>query len=866
MKKILLIILTFTTQVSADTIINGGYYSNTSVMWNKAGSPYVIEGPVTFSSSTLDITDAKIIIKNGSINAYNKSMVKVRDASIENQTNSYAISSFGSLIEGNNITIQSSKFIELFGSSFIVTGLQSDHSGDTDFISLYQNSNLSVSDSRIENHKGTVFNVYDANVVKINNTEFINNNQVLLLHSSGSTTVNYNDFENNKIAIESFLENINIENNYFEKDSSVIYSFKENAPSIEKNILAGPFVVEKFSKTKNVKKRDECCSNILFLPGVMGSRLYLSGVTENQLWEPNKNADVKKLYLDGLGKSILNIFTKEIIVKTNILGGLPKVDKDIYKDFVEYLHRIKKQGIIQDYNAMPYDWRMSPDYILNNGVTFKDKNIDLVQVVKDLQKSSKTKKVTIITHSNGGLVAKQLILELRRLGLEDSIDKIIFVAMPEYGTTQAITALVFGHNQSLAGGLIMRSSIARELAKNMPTAYTLLPSEKYYESHTIADKLLHETVIRNYSRINPDLLQKSKDLHNQLDNLVYSKNISTYQILGTGLNTVSDIRLDDKNIFKIIPMYYKNGDGVVQDLYSARKGIVFSVDLKDSSYGHTNLMNHEKVIAYIHGIVNPPDPNIPLVGLDYYKIIKNNSYKLLKISPSNPNNKLTEFLTPLDMELTVGMSRIKDNTNNELYFDKFSAYTTGDFREAYEKLNSNRFEEFDNGIQYLYTDAMEHFSIKPKTNNTIDIRIIESMDGEILESEYKNIEVFKDTVMRFESDNGHNTLNASLPMTGQMIELESERLKIKLSVNEAVDQIITLIKSSSIEAYLKDRYTRRVQLYGQNKDPKYLETLRKRVADSIDSISSVSYSALLKARYSKLKEDYVYLNFLLLKL
>ncbi len=861
MKKIVLLILTLSTQVSADTIINDVYYNNKTVNWNKAGSPYIINSPLTFSSSTLNISDAKVIIKNGSIGLFNNSIINMNDVSIENDNNDHTISSFNSKVTANNVNINVQEFIEAYNSHLNIDSITSINAGTRDLISLYTNSNMSLVNSRIENHKAAVFSLRNAGMVSIKNNEFINNESVIRLYSGASTTLQYNDFEKNGVAIESYAAG-DFEHNYFEKENPVIHSFKENASLDENNIIAGPFMIQEFSKNKNMKKQELCCSNVLFLPGVMGSRLY---TVENQLWEPNRNTDVKKLYLDELGKSIGNIFTKEIIAKTNILGGLPYVDKDIYKDFIEYLNKIKSKNTIADYNAVPYDWRMSADYILNQGIKLKDKNIDLIQVVKDLQKTSKTGKVTIVTHSNGGLVAKQLVLELQRLGLEKSIDKIIFVAMPEYGTAQAITALMFGHNQSLAGGLIMRSSIARELGKNMPTAYTLLPSDKYYTYNPDSDRLLQETVIRNYSRVNPGLLQKSKELHQVLDTIVYPDTIAIHQILGTGVMTVSDIKIDDKNLYKLIPLYDKAGDGVVQDLYSSRQGNVLYVDLSNTIYKHANIMNSEKIIKDIDTILNPPRSNLPAVGLDYNKIIKNNNYKLLRITPSNSGNKVSEYLTPLDMELSMGMSKLNDNIDNELYFDRYSANTVNYFREALEHLNNNRFEEFDNGVNYLYTDDMEKFSLKSKTNNTIDISILESIDGEISESEYKNIDIFKNSEISFEADS-NNSLNINLPHTGLILQVESESQKTQLSLAERIAQAITAIRSSNMEPYIKDRYARRIELYRQNKDPAYLETLKKRVVNAIDSMNKLSYSPTLKARYAKLKEDYIHLNFLLLKL
>jgi hypothetical protein len=869
MKKIIItIIFTLSINVSARTIVTDTYFNNKTINWTTSGSPYIIQKNITLSSSTLNIDNAQIIFENASINLFNNSFVNIKDSDISGFSPSSSFSSFNSKFSIKNTKINNNKFIESYGSNVDMDNIISLNSSNQNLFGLYGGSNFSLINSHIENYKGLVFKIQNANKVNIKNTEFVNNESVIELYYASSTFINKNDFEHNNIAIESYMYDydnkyINMEDNYFEKDNPTIYQFKDDAGPNENNILAGPFSISIFSKNKNIKKLENCCSNIIFLPGVMGSRLYMSGLTENQLWEPNRNTDVKKLYLDEFGKSINNIFTKDIIVKTNLLGGLPFIDKDIYKDFVAYLDKLKKDKIVADYNVVPYDWRMSADYILSQGIKTKDNNIDLIKTIQDLQKTSRTGKVTIITHSNGGLVAKQLIIELQKQKLENIIDNVIFVAMPEYGTAQAITALMFGHQQALGGGLIMRSSIARELGKNMPTAYTFLPSEKYYTYKTNSDKLLNETVVRNYSRVNPLLQQKANALHEELDNIVYSSNINIYQILGTGINTMSDIKLDDKNMFKIIPIYNKNGDGVVEDIYESRFGTTTFVDLSKTVYKHVNIMNSDKVIEIINKIIKTTPPGDNNHGLDYYKIIKNNNYKLLRINSSEAAYPNSQYLPPLYMDLSLGMTKLNDNPDNQLYIDKYHTNNLSNFDSIIESLNNNnRFALYDKGINYLYSDNLENMSINSKNNNTIDISILENVDGAISELEYKNIPIFKNSEMIFEIDDKSDALNINLPLTGQMINFQTK--KSTTSSSEDINKIISNIKSSKMESYLKDRYIRRIEMYKKNKDEKYLITLKKRITDSVDSIGNLTHSPALKGRYSKLKEDYVYLNLLLL--
>lgn len=871
MKKIILtIIFIISINTRAQTVVTDTFILNKTINWTKAGSPYILRTSLNLSSSTLNVVNAQVIFEGGSINFFNNSVLNISESDISGTGNfSYALSSFNSNIEIKNTNINIDRFIESYSSHVRIDGLKNSNTGNQKMINLYNNSDFSLINSRIENYKGNIINIDNANYVIINNTEFINNEKVITFHKAKSSLINNNDFENNHIAIESFMfdqdnTKIDLENNYFKKDYPYIYNYTNNADTEERDILAGPFSIKQFSKNKNIGKMNTCCSNIIFLPGLMGSRLYMDGFTQNQLWEPNRNADVKKLFLNNYGQSLNKVYTKDVIDKTNILGGLTGIDQDIYKGFLDYINNLKKNKIINDYVSEPYDWRMSIDYIIDNGIDLKNKKINLINAIQELQKTSKTGKVTIMTHSNGGLMAKQLMIELKKNNLNNIIDKIIFVAMPEYGTPQAITSLLYGHNQSIAGGLILKSSVAKDLAKNMSSAYTLLPSEKYYTYKNI-DKNFIDNTVNNYKDLNVSLLNKSKDIHNILDNISYSDNVSVYQILGTGINTVSDIGIDNKN--KIIPIYDKNGDGVVEDLFGFRFGTTTYIDLKDTKYSHVNIMNDKDVILNIDHIINPIKylgSNNSNIGLDYNKIIKNNNYGLLQISQNDTFNKLSRYVTLPNIDISIGLSNI--NT-----IDNYYSYSNSDFNKSTESTDkNNRFEIMNDNIEYVYNKDIDNIKINSRIDDFLDLNIIKNIDGQISNTEFKNIPVFKDIQMMFKIDDSFNTLSLNLPMAGKIVTFQSlqnqNQAQSKLSMNEIIDSIISDIKASSMEKYLKDRYIRRVELYRKNKDLKYLNTLKNKVSDSINSINKISYSSALKARYSKLKEDYIYLNILLLRL
>lgn len=336
-------------------------------------------------------------------------------------------------------------------------------------------------------------------------------------------------------------------------------------------------------------------SNVLFIPGLEASRLYApdyKGGTD-KLWEPNGNEELtRKLLMNLDGTAVRDdIYTKDVIDNAYV----PLSSKgDVYKSFLEDLKRWKETDhIIADYAITPYDWRLSLDDILSRGNATSEGRIYysgtkgatstpyIIQELRRLAGSSRTGKVTIITHSNGGLVAKALT---DKLGAEASelIDKIIFVAVPQAGTPKAIGALLHGFDQALpikaASSVGISESTARALGQNMPSAYNLLPSANYFtyvddpvvtfssdpllatwrakygaEIHSderlknflvdsarltlpVSDEIKMPTVL------NAELLNKAELLHNSsLDNWTPPQGISVTEIAGWGEDTLMTI-------------------------------------------------------------------------------------------------------------------------------------------------------------------------------------------------------------------------------------------------------------------------------------------------------------------------------------
>lgn len=364
-----------------------------------------------------------------------------------------------------------------------------------------------------------------------------------------------------------------------------------------------------------------CCSSILFLPGLEASRLYRDedgifgiGTSTNRLWEPNRNDDVRKLFLGEIGQSL----------DTSIYAGGPIGRalgfKSIYGSFMKMMDGLMADGSIHEWRPYGYDWRAAIGDVVMRPTQRATTTEDLIQTVESLAARSQTGKVTIVAHSNGGLVAKYLVKMLADRGEESLIDSVISVAVPYLGTPQAILGLLHGDNQSIFGGLILRRSVAKELGTNMASAYSLLPSASYFMrivGPTIAyASTTGESIIADSSseqdsfiapRANAYLLKAAQTLRAVLDPFSWPMSIARWAIVGWGNETAKGIVYSSRGYSASTTSM---GDStVVAPSASYEAGTVASVDLpgesamRDKEYDHANILESPSVQSAVKTIV-----------------------------------------------------------------------------------------------------------------------------------------------------------------------------------------------------------------------------------------------------------------------
>ena len=355
-------------------------------------------------------------------------------------------------------------------------------------------------------------------------------------------------------------------------------------------------------------------SSILFLPGIEASRLYRGGRPdegggEKSLWEPLNNQNAKDLFLDENGKEPspllpeYSVYTRDVIDEAYI----PQAGTNIYKSFLAELEKMKNTDkSIADYSAIPYDWRLSINDILIMGnktgsgnsakISYTD-GVPATYIISELRRlvaGSQNGKVTIVAHSNGGLVAKGLLKMLADAHdpLLDKVDKLVLVAVPQLGTPSSILALLHGYKQGIPDdrfSFFLSEYISREFAHNMTSAYNLLPSEKYFgyvdtpvvtfgSEKIHSTNSLHNFLTDTYGRVDSGdkdtdtptslrdgFLTNSESLHSWLDVWTPPVNMEVVEVAGWGVpDTVSGVKYTmSHGKIQPRPTWTIDGDGTV---------------------------------------------------------------------------------------------------------------------------------------------------------------------------------------------------------------------------------------------------------------------------------------------------------------
>lgn len=768
-----------------------------------------------FSSSTLSMVDNvfKRILFTSVFQFFNGVNADIRDISV--------------VQSGHNLVFSIFDSTDLFGKTRvnISNGIIDNFLGNG--IEVSSNAYLSLEKFQISNGQGTG----------------------LYLHSSGNVLGRELEVKSNNVGLESYGSSLSITQSSFEgnaKQGAVTHGGETSLLNNWWNDTKGPYheilnpdggnqgiVGDTIFAPWLLERPDNkvCCSSVLFIPGIQGSRLYVKGLIENQLWEPNKNGDVKKLYLNKDGSSInKNIYTRDIIGKTNITGNF--FGMDVYQGFTSYLDSLRSTGVIAGWKSSPYDWRFATDEVSKQKIQMANgTSTALVSLIESLSKESKTGKVALVAHSNGGLVAKNLLKNLIDSGKSNLIDLLVLVAVPEFGTPQSIVDILYGDSQSILGGLILSKDTAKNFAVNMPGAYGLLPSEKYFSAVNLpAIKFLNDSVRgsitsrqsleaflnKEFTSVNKKLLNSSNAMHKSVDEFSF-KNIPVTSIVGIGNPTISGISFDDfkndKN--KRSRITSSDGDGVVLAGKSEmRTGDVYQVDLKKLSleakknYQHSNILNSETVQKMISNILKNDFHVLPLfVSKSATSTIDQRRYEFSLHSPvtmiayDEVGNRTGIFKEPTEEDLGLIFEEIPGS--QYVNFGEAKTIITSSLPERIE------FRGTDNGT---FTFIASEFNGDQIDKEVIykDVPVTDAMEAEFkpITSDILNIDYNADNVFDYKISPTNQSEEIDL-----IKEIESTKkiikakLKSQVLINKYVGElgkIAELVSKNKLDKAVKE--------------------------------------------------------------
>jgi hypothetical protein len=496
-----------------------------------------------------------------------------------------------------------------------------------------------------------------------------------------------------------------------------------------------------------------CCSGVLFIPGFQGSRLYRqeSRGGEDRLWEPNANADGRELHFSSTTRNPVTsgIYARDLVKPISAF--------EVYGQFEEWLQEFASRTN-RNAGIFVYDWRYSPRQIVRGEYLADDPmgntSESLRVQFRRLKEAAQNGKVTILVHSNGGLVVKEFIKTLEDSTDEEdkdllrSIDKVVFVATPHLGAPQTIAALMFGYEQSIFFGIFQNKASAKKLGRDIPAPYYLLPTEKYYE-HISTSTISFEQGGRTFSGINlspygrgvlnfqdqKSFLLASLDpnrpsynsllmpvkldsqyysdaeaFHSTFDNYQLPEHIRTFVVAGTGVPTLARFSyIDNDGTLDTRPTLTLAGDGTVP--------VVSATEMKSTTeafyfdlYGH-NTQNKNRAHASILSTK-------PVQTLLESIIVGSSTETIAHISQASSTYPGLSFSqisihSPVSLELVDAQGRITNATTTEIpnsyYFEfgeaKYAGFVAGSNVQA--RLKGTGSGTFTTIISHVSADGVE---------------------------------------------------------------------------------------------------------------------------------------------------------------
>lgn len=210
-----------------------------------------------------------------------------------------------------------------------------------------------------------------------------------------------------------------------------------------------------------------CKRPLIFIPGIYGSELWYGA---DRYWPTVDLCTVTKLRPPPSGipspPSKLDIIRDfEVWAPAKVIPECVRKSGEAYGSVLEYLSALQTH----DVHPFSYDWRTK----METAADALGKRID------ELVQSSGYARVDIVAHSQGGLVAKELLSRRDTAGRkfnEMKVRRLVFIGTPHFGAPKAILGITKGVDDFQRFFLGIKPAVLAYVARNVPAAHQLMPS------------------------------------------------------------------------------------------------------------------------------------------------------------------------------------------------------------------------------------------------------------------------------------------------------------------------------------------------------------------------------------------------------
>jgi len=221
---------------------------------------------------------------------------------------------------------------------------------------------------------------------------------------------------------------------------------------------------------------------VIYVPGIMGSPMYDDYNNDDKLTDLEKAWFGVRFLNMRLAENGIDPLLSEYNIKVapirndaanTLRDELNEVPMDL---FIGFFDNLEANGyILDDYDDVhnegenlfcsTYDWRKNNTY-----------NAELLSdFIDSVLTWTGADKVNLVGHSMGGIVSKQCI----NLFDKSRIDKMVFIGTPHLGAPEILTVMLTGKLFAFLD-FVLTNYFVRELARNLPSCYQLIPSSSYF--------------------------------------------------------------------------------------------------------------------------------------------------------------------------------------------------------------------------------------------------------------------------------------------------------------------------------------------------------------------------------------------------